>query len=213
MPDLRSALPPAVLQKRLLAMLQWLDEKLTEANIPYWITGGTLLGSLRHQGFIPHDDDIDIELLETDLPRAQEVLGAVGKSYRGLGHWTNSDVAMGRFFFWGTDGRFSESVDVFLRERPLRQLEEFPSEDEAWGLVLGLLWGQVLQVFIPQNDSRMCSSHYNHYTRSTGVLRMSLPSLSRFFHQNGSQNSSPKSVSNQLKHVFQWFQLEGFQLL
>ena len=35
---------------------------------------------------------------------------------------------MGRFFFWGGDGRFSESVDVFLRERPLAALPEFPSE-------------------------------------------------------------------------------------
>lgn len=48
--DLRSALAPAVLQKRLLAMLQWLDERLTEAEICYWITGGTLLGAMRHQG-------------------------------------------------------------------------------------------------------------------------------------------------------------------
>lgn len=76
-----------------------------------------------------------IELLEEDLPRAQTALGAIGSSYRGLGQWTNSDVRMGRFFFWGRDGRFSESVDVFLREgRPLRQLEEFPSGEEVFPL-------------------------------------------------------------------------------
>eukprot|EP00438_Fugacium_kawagutii_P000392 Skav209646 [mRNA] locus=scaffold650:69467:73538:- [translate_table: standard] len=124
-------------------MLQWLDERLTEAEICYWITGGTLLGAMRHQGFIPHDDDLDIELFEADLPRAQEVLGAVGSSYRGLGQWPNSSVAMGRFFFWGADGRFSESVDVFLREgRPLKAqglpweaLDEFPEDAEVFPLV------------------------------------------------------------------------------
>ena len=51
-----------------------LDEVFTEASIPYWICGGTLLGALRHQGFIPHDDDADIEMFEDDVPAAQDAL-------------------------------------------------------------------------------------------------------------------------------------------
>lgn len=50
LPDLRAVLPPLQLQQRLLAMLQWIDERLSCANVTYWITGGTLLGALRHQG-------------------------------------------------------------------------------------------------------------------------------------------------------------------
>eukprot|EP00566_Odontella_aurita_P026056 CAMPEP_0113588600 /NCGR_PEP_ID=MMETSP0015_2-20120614/35608_1 /TAXON_ID=2838 /ORGANISM="Odontella" /LENGTH=114 /DNA_ID=CAMNT_0000494497 /DNA_START=124 /DNA_END=464 /DNA_ORIENTATION=+ /assembly_acc=CAM_ASM_000160 len=50
-----------------LCMLQKLDEMLCRAGVRYWICGGTLLGALRHSGFIPHDDDIDIEVLVSDL--------------------------------------------------------------------------------------------------------------------------------------------------
>lgn len=58
----------------MLEMLVYFDSICTKNNIPYAMIGGTLIGALRHQGWIPWDMDIDVAVLETDLPRLKELL-------------------------------------------------------------------------------------------------------------------------------------------
>ncbi len=58
----------AVRQKQLvlLDMLNDLVSVLNKYNIKYWLDYGTLLGAVRHKGFIPWDDDLDIGVLHSD---------------------------------------------------------------------------------------------------------------------------------------------------
>lgn len=67
-PDLR------ILQLCDVQLLRIVTKICDANNISYWLAYGTLLGSVRHRGFIPWDDDMDIEMPRRDYDRVLSVL-------------------------------------------------------------------------------------------------------------------------------------------
>lgn len=69
------------LQKVQLSILKDVDRFCKENGIVYYMTMGTLLGSVRHGGFIPWDDDIDIDLLRDDYEKFIELFPKWSEKY------------------------------------------------------------------------------------------------------------------------------------
>ena len=61
-------------QLQTFEMLKYLVKLCEKNNINYWLDYGTLIGAIRHQGFVPWDDEIDICMLRRDYEKFIKVL-------------------------------------------------------------------------------------------------------------------------------------------
>ena len=55
-----------LMQSVLFEIICDIDDFCTENNIRYYLSGGSCIGAVRHNGFIPWDDDVDIMMPRKD---------------------------------------------------------------------------------------------------------------------------------------------------
>lgn len=74
-------------QKLELQILHVFDDLCNDYGIPYYLASGTLLGAVRHEGFIPWDDDVDVLVPRPEYERLLTLLRN-GILPEGYGHET-----------------------------------------------------------------------------------------------------------------------------
>ncbi|ASQ47319.1 LicD family protein [Legionella clemsonensis] len=98
-------------QLKMVDMLKVIDKICQKHQLDYWLEGGTLLGAIRHQGFIPWDDDLDIS-----MPR---------DSYEAFLKLAPSEIPPHMHLQTATTdpGYFNLSVPLKIRDRKSRFIE------------------------------------------------------------------------------------------
>lgn len=132
-----------------MEVLKEIDRICKENEIRYFADYGTLLGAVRHKGFIPWDDDIDIAMPRDEYRRFFEIAAkelpddwiftngseggwaAYGRIVNGEAYDTRAERMIR---FHGCP--YVVGVDIF----PLDYVPPIKEEEEAWHLLLEYLW-------------------------------------------------------------------------
>ncbi len=94
-------------------VLRIFDKILNKNNLTYWLDHGTLLGSIRHKGYIPWDDDIDIAMPRKDY---EKVRNQIYKEFEELGFELNQGEG------------YKKQILRFLYKNSALQIDIFPHE-------------------------------------------------------------------------------------
>ena len=98
MPDFRLDNPPTVrdIQKKILEIAKYIDALCRRNGIEYCIAAGTALGAVRHGGFIPWDDDLDIFMTPDQYRKFKDAFVAEAPEKFVLQEWFVADDALER---------------------------------------------------------------------------------------------------------------------
>ncbi len=128
-------------------MLKYIDDVCTKNGIKYWLSSGTLLGAVRHGGFIPWDDDLDIEMLRSDYK----------KFVRAIQSSPNPNYALQ-----------SHKTDFFYLN-PYPKLRDLNSEMKEIGIVIDEFYkykGVFIDIFIMDPSSSLCLFKIGRYLQN-----------------------------------------------
>ena len=74
-------------QEKILETAKYIDTMCRETKITYYIMGGTALGAVRHGGFIPWDDDLDIFMTPQEYEKFKKVFTEISPENFVLQEW------------------------------------------------------------------------------------------------------------------------------
>ncbi len=137
------------MMKRLWAtqmdIMSWIDEVCNKYGIHYIMCYGSMLGTVRHGGFIPWDDDLDIGMLRSDYSRFMEAVAVEIPPYLSVKSLQPGAIAPKEMIFNIGNGRYldtspeflerfhgcpySTGVDIFIYDKVPEDSEQYAYQD------------------------------------------------------------------------------------
>lgn len=115
-------------KKYLLDMLVYFDSVCKKYDIKYSLAYGTLLGAVRHEGFIPWDDDIDIIMAEEEYKKIFE-----------LEEFNNSNISRYLLRYNEVEEKFSEIYSYpFAKLTDMNTDADFLNTRDKYGLYIDI---------------------------------------------------------------------------
>ena len=116
-------------------IMDHIHEICEKNGIRYTLGGGSLLGAVRHKGYIPWDDDIDLVMLREDYDRLFDALAKEKSYYRGITFESDEDYTLSYGKVLDDRTVMQEAVDVaptgvFVDVFPIDNF----SDDDAEGM-------------------------------------------------------------------------------
>ncbi|MCR4853593.1 MAG: LicD family protein [Prevotella sp.] len=158
-------------QERMLELLKVVDDICQRHHIRYWLSSGTLIGAIRHDGFIPWDDDLDIEMLRKDYLKLMEVLPRELPDTMAL-QTHETDPA---YFFCYAKVRDRRSI-----------LNEGNNYDRAWkeqGIYIDIFPMEKQRMWVHKLSEKTIGHMYKIWRTSTDDAK-ALPAVRRIFRLN-----------------------------
>ena len=160
-------------QKIMTNMLREFDNICRTNNLKYWCVGGTLIGVVRHKGWIPHDADIDVAMLESDYKKLQSIIqDEFSKDYwfqdKSTDKYYKSNVGKIRYLYAQYDDYKCQEwhngiqLDIFLFEEKGNILDPHMTSSDTCKLCnkniifpLKTLEFENIKVYVPNNYKKI----------------------------------------------------------